>query len=268
MLIYLICLIANIILKFGFELTQKNYFPTIWIVFEVMPCWLFIMQVFLDINTAYYSKGNFVSNRRKIFNHYVKYCLIFDILTIMPFFVNQTLAGIYLEILVVFRLKNVETLLKRLEEYLQLKGKKEGLFQLIKLIISLLFLAHISACAWHYIGLWEKKLGVDNNWLAVKGIESQKWYIRYNYDIYLSFKMVFLIRYIYSFYFSIVTMMTVGYGDITPSNYIECSFLIFIIIYGCGVFAYSINNIGNIFKEMYQEDKEFKSMIFFKYHIL
>lgn len=53
-------------------------------------------------------------------------------------------------------------------------------------------------------------------------------------------------------------MMTVGYGDITPNNYIECCFSISIIIYGCGVFAYSINNIGNIFKEMYQEDKEFK----------
>ena len=53
-------------------------------------------------------------------------------------------------------------------------------------------------------------------------------------------------------------MMTVGYGDITPTNYVECCFNIFIVIYGCGVFAYSINNIGNIFKEMYQEDREFK----------
>lgn len=101
----------------------------------------------------------------------------------MPFFFSEMSTGVYLEILVVFRLKNVETLLKRLEEYLQLKGKKEGLFQLIKLIISLLFLAHISACAWHYIGLWEIDLGVDNNWLAVKGIANQKWYIRYLFII-------------------------------------------------------------------------------------
>ena len=179
MLIYLIALIANIILKFGFRLTVKNYFPPIWIIFEVMPCWLFIMQAFLDINTAYYSKGNFVSSRRKIFHHYVKYCLIIDILTIMPFFFSDMSAGIYLQIFVVFRLKNVETLLKRLEEYLQLKGKKEGIFQLIKLIISLLFLAHISACTWHYIGTWEIELGVETNWLSVKGIQNEKWFIRY-----------------------------------------------------------------------------------------
>ena len=206
MLIYLVALIANIILKFGFKLTQKNYFPPIWIIFEVMPCWLFILQVFLDINTSYYSKGNFVTNRRKIFHHYVKYCLLLDILTIMPFFFSDMSSGVYLEIVVVFRLKNVETLLKRLEEYLQLKGKKEGIFQLIKLIISLLFLAHISACAWHYIGLWEIDLGVDTNWLAVKGIANQKWYIRYLLFIFIRLKLGLLIYNIDIYIHSIIQL--------------------------------------------------------------
>lgn len=241
MLFYLLFFVANILLKQAFELKQSDYISLIWVCFEIFPMWLFLFQAFLDLNTSYYSKGMYISNRLDIVKNYMKYNFLLDLVTIAPLFANNTQYE-FIEIIVTLRLINVESLVRRLEEYLQLKGKKEGLFQLLKLIINLLFLAHMSACAWHYVGLTELKNGVDINWLTIKGIEFKSWYIRY----------------IYSFYFSIVTMMTVGYGDISPNNYIECMFLIFMIIYGCGVFAYSINNIGIIFKEMYQEEKEFK----------
>lgn len=51
-----------------------------------------------------------------------------------------------------------------------------------------------------------------------------------------------------SLYFSIVTMLTVGYGDITPVNLIEKSYVMIIMIFNCGLFAYYINSIGEIFK--------------------
>ena len=242
MLIYMVLLIAHIMLKFGFQLQENNYYPALWTIFQILPPWIFLLEMLLDFNTSYYSKGVYISSRTKIIYHYFKYDFLLDLITIIPLFINQTKYGQYLETIVALRLVNVSNIVKRLEEYLQLKGKKEGAFQLIKLIINLIFFAHLCACAWHYVALMEISHGLNQNWLIAKEIELDEWYIRY----------------IYSFYFSIVTMMTVGYGDISPSNYIECSFIIFLVIYGCGFFAYSINNIGNIFKEMYQEDKEFK----------
>ena len=242
MLVYLLFLIGNIILKYSFALGEENYYYPVWILFERVPCWLFLLEIILNLNTSYYSRGMYISNRPKIFRHYLKNNLFIDLFTILPLLFYETPHAAYLQILVIFRLQNVDGLVKRLEEYLHLKGKTEGVFQLLKLIINLLFLAHISACTWHLMGSWEGNIGISNNWLAVANIETEIWYIRY----------------IYAFYFSIVTMMTVGYGDIRPNNYLECSLNIFLVIYGCGVFAYSINNIGSIFKEMYQEDKEFK----------
>jgi hypothetical protein len=41
-------------------------------------------------------------------------------------------------------------------------------------------------------------------------------------------------------------MNTVGYGDIVPVNNIERVFVIAVTLVSCGVFAFSVNSIGNI----------------------
>ena len=242
MLIYLLLLITWISLKYGFELNPANYSEFLRISFDVLPKWIFVFEIMLDLNTSYYSKGIYITDRAKIMKHYLKYHFPMDILTIFPLFFQGIHSLTILEIMPVLRVRNLTTLVKKLEECLQLKGKEEGIFQLIKLIINLLFLAHLCACVFHFLGNWELNNGYFDNWLSFKNIDGEVWQVRY----------------VYSMYFSIVTMMTVGYGDISARNYVECIFIIFFIIYGCGVFGYSINNIGNIFKEMYQEDKDFK----------
>lgn len=39
-------------------------------------------------------------------------------------------------------------------------------------------------------------------------------------------------------------MVTVGYGDITPVNYIEIIYCIIVSLIASGLFAYCINQIG------------------------
>ena len=53
-------------------------------------------------------------------------------------------------------------------------------------------------------------------------------------------------KYIVSLYFEIVTMATVGFGDVTPKNNYEFIICIFNMLVSCGVFAHSINTIGVI----------------------
>ena len=51
-------------------------------------------------------------------------------------------------------------------------------------------------------------------------------------------------------YWSVTTMTTVGYGDITASNTIECVFLTCSMILMSCIFGYSITNIGIILQEI------------------
>lgn len=48
-------------------------------------------------------------------------------------------------------------------------------------------------------------------------------------------------------------MTTIGYGDITPQNLKEKIFVTGITVISCGMFAYSINNIGRTFYSQLKE---------------
>lgn len=54
--------------------------------------------------------------------------------------------------------------------------------------------------------------------------------------------------YITCLYFSVITMNTVGYGDIIPVTSSERIYVLIMIIISCGVFGYSINTIGDIIR--------------------
>jgi len=56
-------------------------------------------------------------------------------------------------------------------------------------------------------------------------------------------------------------MMTVGFGDIIPTNEIEVSFCIIAIFTGCALYAYSLNRIGIIMQKIYKEESEFHEEI-------
>ena len=47
-------------------------------------------------------------------------------------------------------------------------------------------------------------------------------------------------------YFAIVTMITLGYGDIYAITTVEKIFLIFVTLLSCAVFAYCLNTSKNI----------------------
>ena len=53
-----------------------------------------------------------------------------------------------------------------------------------------------------------------------------------------------------------------GYGDITPSTTIEIIYVMIMTLLSAAIFAYSINTIGSIFKDLEEIEANFKKKKF------
>ncbi|EAS01104.2 cyclic nucleotide-binding domain protein (macronuclear) [Tetrahymena thermophila SB210] len=89
---------------------------------------------------------------------------------------------------------------------------------------------------------YDLAIAIRQTWLHSRNIDHSDW----------------TIQYLESYYYATVTMITVGYGDITPQNPQEMIFCVFSMMICCGVFAYSINQVGNIFKQFFHLENDIK----------
>lgn len=62
--------------------------------------------------------------------------------------------------------------------------------------------------------------------------------------------------YFFAFYFSIVTVASVGYGDISPRTKLEIYCVIILIMVGCAIYAYFISKMGSILIEIAKENNK------------
>ena len=80
------------------------------------------------------------------------------------------------------------------------------------------------------------------NWLKANGLAHLPW----------------MEKYVWSYYWAINIMFTVGFGDISAVTSVEAASMIFIETTSCIVLAYNISKVGGIIKAIksYDEDKE------------
>lgn len=81
-------------------------------------------------------------------------------------------------------------------------------------------ISHIFASFWILVALYEIKFQ-EENWIDGQGID-------------INNKTYFFELYITSFYFVIITLTSVGYGDISPVSLEEKSFGISLTLFSCG----------------------------------
>lgn len=54
-------------------------------------------------------------------------------------------------------------------------------------------------------------------------------------------------------------MLTIGYGDVTPTTNGEKIYVIIVSFIACGIFAYSFNSIGIMIQDLNKLERDFKN---------
>ena len=101
---------------------------------------------------------------------------------------------------------------------------------------KLLLVAHILACGFFYCHVVSREAG-DPSWVS-------------EYDGGSALDGPLSKQYLYAFYWSLTTMSTVGYGDITPANDLERAFATFSLVVGALSFAFINGNVVGLLSSL------------------
>jgi hypothetical protein len=213
-------------------------------VFEVLITLIFLADILIIFRTGYVKRRQVITDPRLIARKYLKGWLWADALATIPFFLFAGSGFFVLNRLARFaRMTRVIKLFSGSRSMSRLKQSKinPNVMRLVLMIFWLLMASHIIACGMIIVGGVDPEL--DNG-----------------------------MRYLQAMYWTITTLATVGYGDITPdvNNRVQLLFTIVTQLVGVGMYGFVIGNISTVIanidiaKTQYREKME-KINTFLKY---
>ena len=197
-------------------------------------------DIFLNFFAGYHVGGALVMKLKLIQKKYLSSLFWFDFIAYIPiilFWVEEDLFRItknsnIMNILFFFILQKYKLKLKDFKEFIiQEEESFENWFSIAVLYLRTLFVSHLLACLWYIVGIYSN--------------ESTSWVRTYN-----SIDNSWSSMYLNSIYWSMVTMITVGYGDIVPQNEIEKMFCIITMLVGFTLFGFTMGSFGDIIRQM------------------
>ncbi|XP_044464837.1 potassium channel KAT3 isoform X2 [Mangifera indica] len=199
----------------------------------------FAADIVLTFFVAYLDKSTYllVDDHKKIATRYVtKLWFTMDVASTLPIqtiyrvFTGESHEGqvfAFLNLLRLWRLRRVSALFKRLEKDIRFSY---FLTRLIKLVCVTLFAVHSAGCFYYWLA--DRHKHPKETWIG-QTMEDFK-----HRSIWLG--------YTYSLYWSIVTLTTVGYGDLHAVNTEEKFFNMLYMLFNIGLTSYIIGNMTNL----------------------
>ncbi|XP_078428067.1 potassium channel protein [Wolffia australiana] len=209
------------------------------LIFDLIVDFFFAIDIVVTFFVAYLDKDTYllVEDHMKIAHRYVfKMWFPMDVASTIPFqffyrlFTGSHKGGTafgFLNLLRLWRLRRISDLFSRLE-----KDIRFSYFwtRCSKLICVTLFCVHMGGCV--------------NYWIAVNSPVAEETWIG---SIVNDFKERSIwMGYVYSMYWSMVTMTTTGYGDIHAVNTTEKAFTVVYMLFNVGLYSYIIGNMTNL----------------------
>ncbi|CAD8048420.1 unnamed protein product [Paramecium sonneborni] len=220
---------------------------------------LLIFDIILNFITSFYEKGYLITNHQKVVCNYLRNGFIYDIFCVVTLvlvlaqelneqndyidYKHQSLREYdYLRSVIsilgiIIQLQNIIRVFQRLQNSQDYSETTSLLLDLIKLVMFLFLLEHLFSCIWYFVGIQEI---AEDSWIKANGLSNAS----------------YTDQYITAFYFSSVTMFTVGYGDVVPKNIYERLVTIGFMVCSTLQLSYTISAIWNVYSKLNEKREE------------
>ncbi|OMJ92857.1 hypothetical protein SteCoe_4307 [Stentor coeruleus] len=239
------------------DLTFEELSSGIWAKFIFATDALFFMDLLLAFNTAIILKNReIVTERKEIALRYLKTWFALDLISCFPFeivaYITSMRSNSYnnffriIRFARIYRISKLLKLLKRFRPSLNSikvsssDSLKNAIVNFVYFWFIFMLSVHIFGCIWYYIG------NIHENSMI-------SWRERYRInDLALSDK------YLASIYYVFLTLTTVGYGDIIPTNNTEKLFTVIMMFFGVFLYSFTVSSIITIISSNVSQELELK----------
>jgi len=200
---------------------------------------VFLVDIALNFHTGFRRAGSEVDDPALVRKHYLRGHFAIDLLANFPLGLLLLLAGdpqiggfsavLVVRLLALLRLVRFFVILRRWES---LAWTHPGYLRVLKYLGMVLIIVHCIACLWFAIAYIDGP--PPDSWVVAAGIE--------NSDP--------VIQYVRSLYWTITTMTTVGYGDISPGRTSEYLLGSVIMLIGASLYAFIIGGVASLISNL------------------
>ncbi|XP_029022928.1 potassium voltage-gated channel subfamily H member 8 isoform X2 [Betta splendens] len=214
---------------------------------------LFIIDIVFNFRTTYVSKsGQVIFDARQICFHYLTTWFIIDLVAALPFdllYAFKVSVVSVVHLLKTVRLLRLLRLLQKMDRYSQ-----HSTVVLTLLMSMFALLAHWMACIWYIIGKMEMEANAYNwdiGWLHELGKRLESPYFGLGGGNGTSSNLSIRSMYIASLYFTLSSLTSVGFGNVSANTDAEKIFSICVMLIGALMHALVFGNVTAIIQRMY-----------------
>ena len=229
-----------------FVIKEYKFWKVIFLLIDI----IYIIDLIVNFFRAYKNfDENLIRRIKQIFMHYLKTWFLLDFIQAIPYFsilkflenindnndinykfieyntINPKLYGILLiKIIKVYKMLNSNSTISFFSEILSRNELIDDHGGFIIIFFIALLILNLTTCLFIFIGI-----NIYPGWIIRLNLQDQS----------------YLYIYLVSVYFVIVTITTVGYGDITGKSNQEILFQIYLLIIGTIAYSFTISYISN-----------------------
>jgi hyperpolarization activated cyclic nucleotide-gated potassium channel 2 len=249
---------------FAFSYLYEGY-----IYLDLISTFVFLVDILVSFNTAFYRRGAIVTSRIEIAKKYCRLWLWIDVVSTFPYswviegksaftgdseIVTPASSNLLYSspallrmlklarIMSLLRVAKIRKFFRDLEFFFSSNSLSTTLMA-FRLLMMMMMICHWIACLWIYISV--ETINNHNNWIINGGFLN---------DAYLEI-------YVSAMYWSITSMASVGYGDIKAASSAEKAVAIVCMVIGSGIFTFIISSIGTLVSKHTSDSKKHRERV-------